>query len=178
MLLAKLAAFLVGAIALAAASLADAQPKDAEAQAAVAVQSPQFFVTQTGQANLLVIQSSQLAIERAQTDHVKALANLFLEDHRKIQFRMRDMAEKAQLKIPHELEKTRQAELEGLRNIAKGEAFDRAWVSLMSRAQQEELLMFAAYAKKGDHKDLKDWAGVVEPVLRDHLRRVQQLPSK
>jgi putative membrane protein len=176
MLFTKLLALLVGAAALMTMSLADAQPqKDADAQAAVAAHSPQFFVSQAAMTNLLLIQSAQLALGRAENAAVKALAGTLMEDHRKLQFRLRDIADKAKLKVPHELDQPRRAQLERLSSSGKGDAFERAWLETQTRVQQEALHLHAEYAKKGDHEDLKLMAGVAKPVLENHLRRLAEL---
>lgn len=179
MLLTKLLALLMSAAALLATSLADAQPqKDIGAQAAVAVQSPQFFVTQAAMGNLLLIQSAQLALDRAEKDTVKKLAAALMEDHRKMQFRLRQIADKAKLKVPHELDQPRRAALERLSASGKGDAFERAWIETQSQGQQEALQLHAEYAKKGDHEDLKLMSGVAKPVLEDHLRRLGELAKQ
>ncbi|MDF3075482.1 MAG: hypothetical protein K0S54_3149 [Alphaproteobacteria bacterium] len=176
MLFTKLLALLMGAAALLATSLADAQPqKDMGAQAAVAAQSPQFFVSQTAMANLLLIQSAQLALDRAEKDTVKKLAAALVEDHRKLQFRLREIADKAKLKMPHELDQPRRAALERLAAAGKGGAFERAWLETQSQVQQEALQLHAEYAKKGDFEELKLMAGVAKPVLENHLRRLNEL---
>jgi len=179
MLATKLLALLMGAAALLATSLADAQPqKDVGAQAAVATQSPQFFVSQTAMANLLLIQSAQLALDRAEKDTVKKLAATLIEDHRKMQFRLREIAEKAKLKVPHELDQPHKAMLEKLSASGKGAAFERAWLETQSQVQQEALQIHAAYAQKGDHEDLKLMAGVAKPVLEYHLNQLTELAKK
>jgi putative membrane protein len=176
MLITKLLALLMGAAALLATSLADAQPqKDIGAQAAVAVQSPQFFISQTAIANLLLIQSAQLALDRAENDPIKKLAATLVEDHRKLQFRLREIAEKAKLKMPHELDQPHKATLERLSAAGKGAAFERLWIETQSQVQQEALQLHAEYAKKGDYEELKLMAGVAKPVLENHVRRLNEL---
>jgi putative membrane protein len=175
----KLAALLSGAAALLATSLADAQPKeDPAAQAAVAIRSPQFFVTQAALHNLFIIQVSQLASERAESDAVKTLAQLFIQDHRRLQFSLKEEAEKAKLKPPHELDQPRRALLERVAKIGKGKDFDRAWLEMQREAHQTALQLHTEYAKKGDHKELKITAGVAEPVVEHHLRQLQQIAKQ
>jgi putative membrane protein len=179
MLSTKLFGLLLGAAALLATSLAQAQPqKDTAAQAAVAVQSPQFFVTQTALSNLLLIQSAQLALDRAEKDTVKKLAATVVEGHRKMQFQLRDIAEKAKLKVPHELDQPRKAALERLSAAGKGAAFERLWLETQTLVQQEALQIQTAYAQKGDYEDLKLMAGVVKPVLENQLRQLTELAKQ
>jgi len=146
-----------------------------DAQAAVAVRSPQYFANAAAKANLLLIQASQAAVSKAQSQPIKALANLMLEDYRKMQFQLRRDAEDAKLKVPFELEAQDRATLERLNAAAKGSDFDKAWLGLQRQAHWDVVELYAAYAKKGDNKALKSMAGTDEVILRQHLQQLQQI---
>lgn len=164
------------AFVAAAMPQASAQPGgNADAQAAVAVQSPQYFVSAAAQANLLLIQSSQLAIRKAHSDEVKALANLLLQDCRSMQSRLRQVAEAEKLKVSYELEQDGRARLARLDGAAGGADFDKAWLELQRKAQFDIVQLYAAYAKKGDNKALKDIADMDETILRAHQERLQKI---
>lgn len=146
-----------------------------DAQAAVAVQSPQYFVNAAAKANLLLIQASQAAVSKSQSQPIKALANLLLEDYRKIQFQLRRDAEDAKLKVPFELEAQDRTRLERLNALAKGPGFDKAWLDLQRQVHFDVVELYAAYAKKGDNKTLKSMAGTDEVILRQRLQQLQQI---
>jgi putative membrane protein len=56
-----------------------------------------------------------------------------------------------------------------------GKQFDKAFWDDEAQSRWYEIYLVEQYAKSGDNADLKNWASINLPKLRDHLKKAEKL---
>jgi putative membrane protein len=185
----------VGALALVPAALAataDAQqaspravpggppataPAPSTAMAPADATRASSFVPLAASANLFEIQSSQLALQRSQATPIKDFASRMVADHNLAAAKMKQALSDAKISSPPEtLNAKDQAVLDNLK-IAKGAAFNKAYIEAQYNAHVEAVNLFRAYVKNGDNPRLKALATDLLPTLQGHLDHITKLRS-
>ncbi len=116
------------------------------------------FVPMATSSNLLEIQSSELALQKASSDQVKQFAQQMIADHTKAGEEMK-------------------AALDTLKN-ASTEDFDMAYIELQRMAHDKAVALFQSYASKPDDPTLGAFAQKTLPVLEMHRQHAMQLAGK
>jgi putative membrane protein len=187
---------LVGALALAPAAMIaapahaqQASPRPSSAVPPAAAPSPNpavalaetakasTFVPLVASANLFEIQSSELALQRSQAVPVKDFANRMVTDHNLVATKMKQVLSEAEIPAPPgTLNGKDQTVLDNLR-VAKGAAFNKAYIEAQYNAHIEAVNLFSAYARDGDNPRLKALASDLLPTLQEHLDHIRRLRS-
>jgi predicted outer membrane protein/sporulation protein YlmC with PRC-barrel domain len=164
------------ALASLAASQSQAAPAAPSSQPGSSSQANQqklsaaSFTTEAANGNLLEIQSSELAASQSHNDQVNQFAQRMIQDHSKAADRLKSIADN----VPTDLDQQHAKTLADLRN-SKGPQFDRQYVQLQVTAHRNAIQLYQRYAQNGDDKDLKQFANVLLPTLRDHLQMAKKL---
>ncbi|GGE43220.1 hypothetical protein GCM10007276_20610 [Agaricicola taiwanensis] len=134
------------------------------------------FVEVATISNLFEIQSSQAALEKAQTEEVKAFAQQMIDDHTKAANDMKAAVAKAggDMKMPTALDAEHQKILDDL-NAETGDDFDEEYVDAQVDAHEKAVALFTTYSKSGDQPALKDFATKTLPVLQKHYDHIQKM---
>ena len=133
------------------------------------------FVPLAASANQFEIDSSQLALQRAQSAPVKEFAQQMVKDHTAAAAKMKLALATTKLQPPPAaLNAKDQQALDSLR-ATNGAAFDKAYVEAQYKAHTEAVALFTAYAQNGDNPALKALAGELLPTLKSHLEHVSKL---
>jgi putative membrane protein len=123
-------------------------------------------------ANLFVVESSKLALERSQSDAVKAFARRMIDDHSKARVRIREALAEARLIMPDERLDARDA------GTARRRARLRQDVYRMQyKAHVEAVELVKGYAAGGEKKQLRAFAADVVPALQAHLDHIALMRS-
>lgn len=170
----------IAAAALAALSLATspilaqgAKPAT-ETKKGASSKSAETFVTKAANGGLFEVESSKVAVQKAQRDDVKSFAQQMVDDHGKANQELMAEAQQAGIQVPAKLDSAHQARLDKL-NGASGAAFDRAYIAAQETAHREAVSLFRTYAKSGDNAGLKAFAGKTLPVIEGHETKLKQL---
>lgn len=126
-----------------------------------------MFIAMAMSSNMLEIESSRLALARAQEPSVRAYAARMIQDHGRAGAEMIALVGGLPPGGP-QLVPRHQAMLAMLGG-APMMSFDRAYVQLQAMAHQEAILLFAAYARTGDDPELRRFARRTIPTLQAHL---------
>jgi putative membrane protein len=147
--------------------------------ATMAAPAAQDFVTRAGQANMFEIQSSQLALTKAQGPDVKKFAQKMIDDHTKAGKMMKAVVAKSggQLQVPTDINADQKGTLDVL-NSASGPDFDKQYVAAQVKAHDEAVALFSSYAKGGDQKALEVFARRTLPTLRIHRKMIHGISAK
>jgi putative membrane protein len=152
-----------------------------ETAAAAAMTAPeaQDFVTTAGQANMFEIQSSQAAVEKAQSADIKKFAQRMIADHTKAGKAMEAVVAKSggKLQAPTDVNADQKSTLDML-NSASGADFDKQYVSAQVKAHDDAVSLFSSYAKGGDDKALKVFARKTLPTLKEHQTMIHGINQK
>jgi putative membrane protein len=150
------------------------------ATAAYAKSMPaQDFVTKASIANMFEIETSKLALDRAQRDDVKSLANMMVEDHTKTGERMKDVlaAANSSAKPAGALDSKHQKMMDKL-EAASDEKFDAEYLKIQNDAHKDAVNLFSDYSKSGKDAALKDFATETLPTLQQHWEHVREVKSQ
>ena len=140
------------------------------------VMSGQDFAAAAASSDMFEIQSSQLALEKAQNDSVKEFAQMMIDDHTKASEELKAAAEKDGVTVPTEMDEKHKAQL-GQLNSAPADGFDAAYVTAQKAAHEEGVTLMTSFAESGQEAALKAHAAKTAPIIQTHLEHVQKLQA-
>lgn len=142
----------------------------------LAKQDQQYFVSMA-QANMAEVQAGKLAQQQAKSDEVKDYGEQMVEDHGKMLEEQRSMAKSKGVQLPAQANKEQQAAMKKLQG-AKGEQFDRAFMSQMVKDHEKALKLARDAAKNAKDPELKAMAENAAPDIEQHLQMAKQISDK
>lgn len=133
------------------------------------------YVAQAANSDMYEIQAGELAAKNGQSQVVKDFGRMMVTDHTKSSQDMKALVTKANLgtQPPARLDAEHQAMIDRLK-AAKGEAFDREYMSQQMAAHNKALALHQGYAQSGDNTELKGFATQVIPVIQKHHDWLEQ----
>lgn len=133
------------------------------------------FVKEAAISDMFEIQSSQLAVDKADAP-TKNFAAQMLLDHKKTSAEMAAMLKSGTVTAmaPTEMDSRHQKMLEKLKGLS-GADFTSQYHSDQVSAHKDAVSLFQRYAKGGDNAALKSWTIQTEPSLEHHLQMAQDL---
>lgn len=153
-------------LALSAAGMAAAQDMSA-----------QDFVNEAASGGLFEVQSSELALERAQGDEVKAFAQMMVTDHTANNAELAAVAEAQGLTVPTEIAGANAENMQAVA-AAEGDAFDAVYAERQKATHEAAVQLYESYVESGDDEALVAYAEKSLPVLSQHLEQAQALPAE
>jgi len=135
--------------------------------------STQDFVTEAAMSDMLEIESSKLAQQKADASS-KQFAAKMITDHTKTSEELKSLVQSGKVKadLPTALDKSHQDKLEKLK---ASNSFDKDYDSMQVSAHKDAVSLFERYGKSGDNDALKAFASKTLPTLQDHLKMAQDL---
>lgn len=134
------------------------------------------YVQMAASSDMYEIQSSQIALAKAQNPAIRQFAQMMVTDHSNTSQQIMAAAQAAGLPpmAPQMLPMHAQmvAQLQG----ASTANFDRMYASQQLMAHQQALALHSNYAARGDTPALRAVAAAATPVVRTHLQMVQRWP--
>jgi putative membrane protein len=132
------------------------------------------FVKQAAISDLFEIESSKLAVQKAEGP-VKDFANQMITEHTKTSTELKSaVANDPKNPIPAAMDEAHQERITKLSGL-NGAEFTEEYVDMQVDAHQNAVSLFERYAKGGDSESLKAWAGKTLPSLQHHLEMVKAL---
>ena len=153
-----------------------AKSSQAQKKGGLAKQDQQYF-RDLAQANLAEVEAGKLAQQQASSEAVKEYGEQMVEDHGKMLEEQKKMAQSKGMQLPRQPNKEQQAAMKKLKE-AKGERFDRAFMSLMVKDHEKALKLAQDAAKNAKDPELKAMAQKAAPDIQEHLQMAQQLSDK
>ncbi|MDO8411459.1 MAG: DUF4142 domain-containing protein [Phenylobacterium sp.] len=137
------------------------------------------FVRLAAQNDMLEIQSSQMAVERAQNAEVKAFAQMMVDAHTKTTRDLKTAVEATgqPLTPPTTADQEVTDELNDLRETAAAD-FDKAYIDLQVETHQKALNLMQRYAGDGDMPGLQAFAAATAPAIQQHLDQAKALQDR
>jgi len=171
--------FLLASTALLVATAAFAQsvPEKTGVNSALGVApKTQDFVTIAAQSDMLEIESSRLALQKADNNKTKQFAEKMIKDHTETSAELKSLVSsgKVQADAPSSLDKAHQEKLDKLTKL-DGKDFTKEYDDMQVSAHKDAVSLFERYGKDGDNADLKAFAGKTLPHLQEHLKMAQEL---
>jgi predicted outer membrane protein len=135
------------------------------------------FVREAAVSDMFAIQSSQLADEKSEDQHIKQFAQRMIQDHTKASDELKSAAQDAKnLQVPNALDQEHKEKLQELQEV-NGRQFDQLYAQMQLQGHQKAVGLFQNYVKNGDNPQLKQYAHKTLPVLHQHLQMAQSVPQ-
>ncbi|MGE5567029.1 MAG: DUF4142 domain-containing protein [Parcubacteria group bacterium] len=134
------------------------------------------YVTKTANANMLEIEASKVAQQRATSADVKAFAKQMVSEHTKAGDELKKTIKDANLTltVPTALPDDMANTLNDLKTV-DAKDFDKKYMSQQADAHQDFLDLQARYAKDGDNAQLKAFAQKLATATQTHLDKAKSI---
>lgn len=166
----------LGAVLLAGCARREAPPTAPPAPrpppVEVAPLSPSGYVATASSIDLLVIEASRLAQERAQGARVRAVAATMLADHAGVSAQLSFAGRRLNLLPSATLLPRHQAMLADLRAAPD---FDSAYKRIMTAVHEQGVRVHGDFARAGSSPTLRPVAEIAFPAMRRHLDQLRGL---
>lgn len=137
-----------------------------------------MYVSQAAIGDLFEVQSSELALKKAQSAEVRAFARHMIAEHTATTAQLKTLASRPEVGrvLPTEVDAPHKAMLDQLK-AASGAAFDQVYLTQQAQAHQKALLLHSDYAENGKVDAAKSFAQMVTPKIRQHGEMLKKLQS-
>lgn len=137
--------------------------------------SAQQFADAVAASDMFEIESSKIALERAENQAIKDFARMMVDDHTKSSAALKEAAGVASpaVAVAPKLTAQQQTDLDALKNAKAN--FDALYALKQSAAHAAALAMLQQYAASGDSAPLKAFAAKTAPVVSEHLEKARGL---
>ncbi|MCQ0987429.1 DUF4142 domain-containing protein [Jiella marina] len=134
------------------------------------------FVVLATMSNNFEIQSSNLALQKAQNQNVTAFAKRMLEDHSNASMALKQAVEESEDvdAVPtgltaHYTEMVRKLE------AVPAEQFDAPYLEMQEQAHRTAITLFQTYSENGEEGPIQRFASETLPVLKQHLAMLEDM---
>ena len=137
------------------------------------------FVEKAGAGGLAEVEMGELGVQKATNGQVKAFAKRIVTDHTKANEELIAVLKGKGLEVPSSRSAMHKAMIDKFQQEDAGKDFDRNYMEQMVKDHKSDIELFetAADDKKLD-ADLRTYAKMTLPTLRDHLKQAQTIESK
>ena len=157
---------------LAAVALAMAGGGAARAQTDGVSDQDKTFLKGQQETNLVEVSLGKVAIERATSEKVRALATTLVSDHQQVSELNRALSSKLGLPIPDQPSAEQQATAEKIKG-QDGAAFDAAYVAAQVEGHTKSVSKAQQEISSGSHPEVKAFATEYLPKAQMHLQHAQ-----
>ena len=156
------------ALFLAAVGSAHGQP--------AAIPKTQEFVATAAVSDLMEIETSKLALMKADNPKSKQFAQKMIDDHTETSKELKALVNGGKVKatIPTSWDKAQQTQLDAMSSL-KSADFTKQYTAMQLAAHKDAVSLFERYARGGENADLKAFAAKHLPHLREHLKMAETL---
>lgn len=136
------------------------------------------FVQTAAISDMYEIQSSKLALEKAQNQAVKDFAQQMISAHEQTTAQLKTTLNNAGVDVtpPTEVDAAHQALLQEL-SAASGDAFDQRYIEQQTQAHEQALALMQSYSTGGDNPQLQQFASETAPKIRQHLEDLRKIKA-
>ncbi len=130
------------------------------------------FIKEASAKNLAEIEAAKVAMESASSREVKEYAQHMIEDHKKANQKLKEIAKKKNIEVsddPALMDQAKKMVLE-----QRDESFDEAYANNQVSAHKQTIDLFQRAANSND-PDIKDFANQTLPKLKQHLDKAREL---
>lgn len=149
----------------------------AESLAVIPSKADADFLVEAASGGMTEVQLGQLAQTNSMNKQVKAFGALMIKDHGAGNEKLKALAASKNIILPDSVSNHQQKMKERLEK-KKGEAFDRAYISMMIDDHKRDIRAFKSAAKNAADVEIKAFALDNLPVLSAHLDSALNLQRK
>lgn len=158
-----------------AALLAGAIAAPAQAQTAT---SPTDYVKKAGASDLYERQSSEIVLQSTRDAQVRDFARMMIQHHGKSTADVKIAAARARVRVPPPMLMPAQAQMVRELRAADGAARDGVYLRQQRMAHDQALALHRGYAADGTSAPLKQAAGMIAPVVQQHIAMLQRMGQR
>jgi putative membrane protein len=136
----------------------------------------QTFIKEAAQGGLMEVQMGRLGAQKGHTEPVRQLGQKLVQDHSKANQELKLLAAQKQVTLPTDMPTEAQAMLSHLKSL-EGAEFDKAFKKHAIEDHQKDIQKFQTIAQQSADSDVKAFAQKTLPVLQQHLKMAQDIPS-
>jgi predicted outer membrane protein len=137
----------------------------------------QKILMSLAQANMAEIEAGKLAQSKSQNDQVKSFAQQMIDDHTKALNDVQALAQQKGVTLPTEPDAKHKAMASKLEKMS-GDAFDKAYMAQAGVSDHKAVhSALLKDEKKAKDPDLKALVTKMTPVVEQHLKSAEQMPS-
>ncbi|MEV1000385.1 DUF4142 domain-containing protein [Nonomuraea sp. NPDC050202] len=122
--------------------------------------------------HLAEIEAGKAALRKSRDRDVRGIAWRLIRDHRRLDARLRGVADRLDVRIPSSPTAEQRRDLRAVLSRS-GHRFDRAWLRLQEDAHERALWLGQRELRRGHSQWVEDLARDSAPVIRHHLRMVR-----
>ncbi|WP_188193269.1 DUF4142 domain-containing protein [Nonomuraea sp. SYSU D8015] len=130
------------------------------------------YLRQAHRGHLAEIAAGKAALRESRDRGVREIAWRLIRDHRRLDARLRHVADRLDVWLPDAPSAEQRAALRAVTD-REGRRFDRAWLRLQADAHYRSLRLGQAELRLGRSEWVKDLARDSAPVIRHHLRMIR-----
>ena len=134
------------------------------------------FMKKAAQAGMAEVEEGRIAAEKTQNPTVKAFAERMIQDHSQAGDKLAQIAQTLNVTLPAEPSPAQQKHLDELRKLSAAD-FDKKYDPMQVKDHERTVSEFKQEAKSVQNPALKAWVESALPVLKEHLKLAQALPS-
>lgn len=135
------------------------------------------FVQKAASGGLMEVKLGELAQKNGNHGDVKQFGQRMATDHTKANEQLAAAAKKDGLTVPTTIAPKHQEKIDSLTALS-GEAFDKAYMTLMLKDHTEDIRKFQQEADSGRAENVRKVASATLPTLQEHLKLAQQVAAK
>jgi putative membrane protein len=133
------------------------------------------YVTLAAASDMFEIQSSQMALTKAQNPAIRDFAQMMVTHHTQTSQQLMAAAQAAGMSPPPPMLPAPVQRMLSELQQASGAKFDRVYMRQQVLAHQMALALHRNYAASGDTPALRQVAAAATPIVEQHLVRARQL---
>ncbi len=134
-------------------------------------------LTETASLNMMNMELSRIAEERAVTPEVKQLAQEIAESHREINQELEALAQKEPIVLPEQMSSEHQDKINDVVDN-QGIDFDKEYVNEIKNIHQDKIDEYENLARETDNPEIREFALSTLPKLRMHHEKAERLEEQ
>jgi putative membrane protein len=134
----------------------------------------QKFIKDAAQGGMSEVDLGRLAVEKGSSEEVRKFGQQMVDDHSKANDRLKELATSKGINLPKTPNVAQKATKTRLAKLS-GEQFDKAYMTDMLRNHKRDVTAFQAESNLAHDVDVKNFATLTLPTVRDHLKEAQTI---
>jgi putative membrane protein len=135
------------------------------------------FLAKVALINMEEIRLGELAQQNSSTKEIKDLGEMMVDDHKKSQDELVQLAAKKSISLPIAMDAAAEADYKKLSGIS-GTEFDKEYTDMMVNGHKDAITLFDLESNDAQDSDIRHWAGTVLPTLQKHLDHATACQAK
>ncbi|HTB30611.1 MAG TPA: DUF4142 domain-containing protein [Bacteroidia bacterium] len=135
------------------------------------------FLDKVAIINMEEINLGELAQQNSSTKEVIDLGKMMVEDHKKAQDELVQLALKKSIVLPSSMDAAAEADYKKLGSVS-GAEFDKEYSDMMVNGHKDAITLFQLESNDANDADIRKWAGTMLPILEKHLDHATACQAK